>query len=74
MRGRDQPVLARSARGGADRAVAPDPDEIAWYDWLTEPQLAELVDDEAFVPDARQAYHRWAALRRGGPAPAGPAD
>lgn len=52
--------------------VAPDPDEIAWYDWLTEPQLAELVADEAFVPDAREAYHRWAALRRGGPAPAGP--
>ncbi|MGV9810800.1 NUDIX hydrolase [Streptomyces cellulosae] len=42
---------------------APDPDEIAWHDWLTEPQLAELVRDEAFVPDAREAYHRWAALR-----------
>ncbi|MFF8630105.1 NUDIX hydrolase [Streptomyces werraensis] len=52
---------------------APDPDEIAWHDWLTEPQLAELVRDEAFVPDAREAYHRWAARRRDGPTPAGSA-
>jgi hypothetical protein len=52
---------------------APDPDEIAWHDWLTEPQLAELVRDEAFVPDAREAYHRWTARRREGPPPEGPA-
>ncbi|MEW1599749.1 NTP pyrophosphohydrolase [Streptomyces sp. DH-12] len=54
--------------------VAPDPDEIAWHDWLTEPQLAELVRDTAFVPDAREAYDRWAALRRGEPSAAGPAE
>ncbi|GAB2325019.1 NUDIX domain-containing protein [Streptomyces griseoincarnatus] len=42
----------------------PDPGEIAWHDWMTEPQLAELVGDEAFVPDAREAYHRWTARRR----------
>ncbi len=71
--GRDQPVLARAARGGGDRTRRPDPDEIAWHDWLTDPQLAELVRDEAFVPDAREAYHRWAALRRDGRTPAGPA-
>ncbi|WP_431989996.1 NUDIX hydrolase [Streptomyces albogriseolus] len=53
--------------------VAPDPDEIAWHDWLTEPQLARLVRDEAFVPDAREAYHRWAAPRRDGRTTAGPA-
>lgn len=52
---------------------APDPDEIAWHDWLTEPQLAELVRDEAFVPDAREAYHRWTARRREGTPPEGPA-
>jgi hypothetical protein len=51
---------------------APDPDEIAWHDWLTEPQLAELVRDEAFVPDAREAYHRWTARRREGTPPEGP--
>ncbi|MEQ8146159.1 NUDIX domain-containing protein [Streptomyces sp. OP7] len=51
--------------------VTPDPREIAWCDWLTEPRLAELVRDERFVPGAREAYDRWTALRRrSGPAPA----
>lgn len=52
-------------------SVTPDPREIAWYDWLTEPRLAELVRDERFVPDAREPYARWTDLRRSGPAPAG---
>ncbi|WP_149549444.1 NUDIX hydrolase [Streptomyces marokkonensis] len=51
--------------------VRPDPDEIAWHDWLTEPELGELVRHEAFVPDAREAFDRYLAVRRdagqGGP-------
>ncbi|WP_200308795.1 NUDIX hydrolase [Streptomyces adelaidensis] len=42
--------------------VAPDPSEIAWYDWLTEPELIELVGNRAFVPDAREAFDRYRAL------------
>ncbi|MBT3149426.1 NUDIX domain-containing protein [Streptomyces sp. CHD11] len=44
--------------------VRPDPLEIAWHDWLTDPGLAALVRDEAFVPDAREAFERY--LMQGG--------
>lgn len=53
--------------------ITPDPDEIAWHDWLTEPQLAALVRDEAFLPDAREAYHLWTARSREGARPDGSA-
>ncbi|WP_425247690.1 NUDIX hydrolase [Streptomyces sp. NEAU-NA10] len=43
--------------------IEPDPEEIAWHDWLTEPELTELVRHEAFVPDAREAFDRYLALR-----------
>lgn len=43
--------------------VKPDPEEIAWHDWLTEPELVELVRHEAFVPDAREAFGRYLAAR-----------
>ncbi|MGW6902986.1 hypothetical protein [Streptomyces sp. NPDC054940] len=42
--------------------VRPDPSEIAWYGWLTEPELTEFVRREAFVPDAREAFTRYRAL------------
>ncbi|MFI8089401.1 NUDIX hydrolase [Streptomyces sp. NPDC086080] len=42
--------------------LGPDPGEISWHAWLTEPELAELVHDEAFVPDAREAFARYLAL------------
>ncbi|MEV0274850.1 NUDIX domain-containing protein [Streptomyces sp. NPDC050610] len=45
--------------------VTPDPDEIAWHDWLTEPELVELVRSETFVPDAREAFDRYLAVRPG---------
>ncbi|MFF7167022.1 NUDIX hydrolase [Streptomyces sp. NPDC008086] len=44
--------------------VEPDPEEIAWHDWLTDLELAELVRHEAFVPDAREAFHRYLAESR----------
>lgn len=43
-------------------SVRPDPSEIAWHDWLTEPELVDLVRDQAFVPDARDAFGRYRAL------------
>ena len=44
------------------RSVRPDPSEVAWHDWLTEAELADLVHDQAFVPDAREAFDRYRAL------------
>lgn len=39
--------------------VRPDASEVAWHDWLTEHELADLVRHEAFVPDAREAFDRY---------------
>lgn len=46
-----------------DEPIKPDPEEIAWYDWLTEHELNELVRHDAFVPDAREAFERYLAVR-----------
>src|SRR4051812_5696775 len=42
--------------------VRPDPVEVAWHDWVTAAELGELVRDEVFVPDAREAFDRYRAL------------
>ncbi|MGW2583338.1 NUDIX domain-containing protein [Streptomyces virginiae] len=42
--------------------VRPDPGEVAWFDWLTEPELDDLVRGSGFVPDAREAFDRYRAL------------
>ncbi|MFJ8960547.1 NUDIX hydrolase [Lentzea sp. NPDC102401] len=42
--------------------VRPDSSEIAWHDWLPESELVDLVRDQAFVPDAREAFDRYRAL------------
>ncbi|MDT0468469.1 MULTISPECIES: NUDIX hydrolase [Streptomyces] len=42
--------------------VQPDPAEVAWYDWLGESELIDLVRHRAFVPDAREAFERYRAL------------
>lgn len=42
--------------------VQPDPSEIAWHDWLTEPELTDPVRHREFVPDAREAFDRYRAL------------
>ncbi|MFJ9767276.1 NUDIX hydrolase [Streptomyces erythrochromogenes] len=39
--------------------VRPDPSEVAWHGWVSERELAELVRHQAFVPDAREAFHRY---------------
>ncbi|WP_405561673.1 NUDIX domain-containing protein [Streptomyces sp. NBC_01180] len=36
----------------------PDAREVAGHHWVTEPELANLVRREDFVPDAREAYDR----------------
>ncbi|MGY4394356.1 8-oxo-dGTP pyrophosphatase MutT (NUDIX family) [Streptomyces sp. TE12347] len=42
--------------------VRPDPGEVAWFDWLTEPELDDLVRGSGFVPGAREAFDRYRAL------------
>ncbi|MER7468338.1 NUDIX domain-containing protein [Streptomyces sp. NPDC097981] len=42
--------------------VQPDPREVAWSDWLTEPELEDLVRHQGFIPDAREAFDRYRAL------------
>ncbi|MGC4909609.1 NUDIX hydrolase [Streptomyces cyaneofuscatus] len=43
-------------------SVQPDPQEVAWCDWLTELELEEFVRRSEFVPDAREAFDRYRAL------------
>ncbi|MCW8384107.1 NUDIX hydrolase [Streptomyces justiciae] len=42
--------------------VRPDPSEVAWHDWLTEPELAAWARHREFVADAREALDRYQAL------------
>lgn len=39
--------------------LVPDPDEIAWQDWLTQAELCEVVDQWIFVPGGREALRRY---------------
>ncbi|THA86643.1 NUDIX domain-containing protein [Streptomyces sp. A0592] len=41
--------------------VRPDPSEVARYGWVSEGELDEVVRHRAFVPDAREAFHRYRA-------------
>ncbi|WP_198358153.1 NUDIX hydrolase [Streptomyces fildesensis] len=41
--------------------VQPNPQEVAWFDWLTEAELEETVRRSEFVPDAREAFDRYRA-------------
>jgi 8-oxo-dGTP pyrophosphatase MutT (NUDIX family) len=49
--------------------LRPDPAEIASYEWVGEAELAGLVRDPAFVPDAREAFQRYRASRAEGRCP-----
>ncbi|WP_345572484.1 NUDIX hydrolase [Nonomuraea rosea] len=42
--------------------LVPDPSEIAWHAWLTEPELREVVDRWPFVPGGREALRRYLAI------------
>lgn len=46
--------------------IRPDAREIAWHDWLTERELADLVRRQEFVPDAREAFARYREAGPGG--------
>ncbi|MEV6653886.1 hypothetical protein [Streptomyces sp. NPDC051219] len=41
--------------------MLPDPEEVAWFDWLTNPELEDLLHCPGFVPDAREAFDRYGA-------------
>jgi 8-oxo-dGTP pyrophosphatase MutT (NUDIX family) len=49
--------------------LRPDPAEIASYRWVGEAELAGLAGDPVFVPDAREAFHRYRASRATGRCP-----
>ncbi|MEU6228735.1 NUDIX domain-containing protein [Streptomyces sp. NPDC047042] len=43
-------------------SVVPDPDEVAWYGWLTEPELRSALLEWRFTPDSHEAFSRYLAL------------
>lgn len=44
-------------------AVVPDPDEVAWHGWLTEPELRSALAEWRFTPDSREVFGRYRAFR-----------
>ncbi|MEU8888607.1 NUDIX domain-containing protein [Streptomyces sp. NPDC048442] len=44
-------------------AVVPDPDEVAWHDWLIEPELRSALREWRFTPDSREVFSRYLAFR-----------
>jgi isopentenyldiphosphate isomerase len=44
-------------------AVVPDPDEVAWHGWLTEPELRSALLEWRFTPDSNEAFSRYLAFR-----------
>ncbi|MEW1635362.1 NUDIX domain-containing protein [Streptomyces sp. NPDC093801] len=44
-------------------AVVPDPDEVAWHGWLTEPELRSALQEWRFTPDSHEAFSRYLAFR-----------
>lgn len=63
MRGGDRPYWLGLHELVVTGPPRPDPAEIASYRWVGEAELAELVGDPAFVPDAREAFARYRAVR-----------
>lgn len=48
-------------------AVVPDPDEVAWHGWLTEPELRRALREWRFTPDSHEAFGRYLAFRAARP-------
>lgn len=48
--------------------VAPQAEEIDWYGWLTEEEIADRLSAWEFVPDGLEAYRRYLATRSSGSA------
>lgn len=44
-------------------SVTPDPAEIAWHGWLTEPDLHTALREWHFTPDTHEAFPRYLASR-----------
>lgn len=44
-------------------AVIPDPDEVAWHGWLTEPELGSALLEWRFTPDSHEVFSRYLAIR-----------
>ncbi|MER7539518.1 NUDIX domain-containing protein [Streptomyces sp. NPDC097704] len=41
---------------------APNPDEVAWHDWMTEPELRAALLKWRFTPDSHEAFSRYLAV------------
>jgi isopentenyldiphosphate isomerase len=41
--------------------IDPDPDEVAWLGWMTEPELRDATDRHRFIPDGQEAFRRYVA-------------
>lgn len=39
--------------------ITPDPAEISWHGWLTEPELQAMARRRTFVADGKEALHRY---------------
>lgn len=48
-----------------DAPVDPQPEEVAWYAFLTEDELRQRFDEWPWVPDGFEAYRRLEAFHRG---------
>ena len=38
---------------------APDPAEVAWHGWLTEPELRRILQQWTFTPDSEEIFSRY---------------
>ncbi|THA80132.1 NUDIX domain-containing protein [Streptomyces sp. A0592] len=47
----------------SEDAMVPDPDEVAWHGWLTEPELRSALLEWCFTPDSNEAFTRYLAFR-----------
>jgi 8-oxo-dGTP pyrophosphatase MutT (NUDIX family) len=45
--------------------LAPDPREVAWYDWLTESEVRQALQGWRFTPDSRDAFDRYLTTETG---------
>lgn len=45
----------------------PDPEEIAWHGWLTEPELEVALSAWRFTPDSHESFGRYLTYRTARP-------
>jgi isopentenyldiphosphate isomerase len=44
--------------------IDPNPREVGWLGWMTEPELRDAVERHCFVPDGQEALRRYLASQR----------